>query len=299
MVEPYPPRRLPPSFVSIAIATAIALSGYLLFIVRYRNSVRRVEQATHEHRQAVASMPVLVAHEVRQAVESGAVLVGADEQTIDRLASLETQVAELKLGLQRAELSASTARREAELLRLGAGGQVAPAPAPAPAAAVTAVGVEQPEVGSGGAAGLPAFVGGVPPDAVVTDRRAGLRFTLVRARITGRGVELDLTVTKESGGDGFVRLSAPNDTTSCEGRIVTVDGVEYDKGSVGTPTDRTLGRRTSAKLIEGVPMRFVVLYHGKFDRAMVCRRIEIDAYNTSDSHDRFLVKFENIPVLVE
>lgn len=278
MVEPHAPRSLPHDFSLIAIATLIALSGYVIFAMRFGDPLRKAGQAVAESRQIESRVTNLVKREIAQQVQELAPAAVPDEAMIQRVAALEKQIGALQSSMQSIKTSGTFVPSRESVV-------------PQVAASTT------PSVGSAPVASVPPTA---PPallgEAVVTDRKGDLLFTLERTRIIDRGVEVHVSVTKEAGGDGAVTFWPPGRSASSKSRLVTTDGLEYDKGRVGLAADKSPGSKASAGLIEGVPMRFVVLFLGKFDGEFVCRRIELDVSLTDDFARRFGVRFENIAV---
>lgn len=291
-MNPQPPVSLPRQSLPILIATLIACSGYLLFAARFGDPAREASDAATRMASVERSIPATVDKTVEReldsvkndidkaiAVDQRIDLVAGDMTT--RLTRLETQIGEFAARTERAEALAAQALQATATAS-------APATIPGqPRGAATPLMTQPP---SQAGTSLAAVAATEPITNSKVDRKAGLRMEILSARVD-RGIRLEVSVTKEGGGDGYVALASP----PAGARIVTADGVEFRSGSAGRVGSRsmTVGL-AKLRLVENVPMRFILKFDGSVNGATLCRRLEIPAFTDADHNNRVTFAFSDI-----
>lgn len=315
----FSPRALS-SYGPILVAALIAGSVYLLVAVRFGQPLREAKDATAKINDMHERLPSYVERAVTLKVGPG---ISPDE-----IAKLRHTVAELGLTvdgfrgtLERTRATANTAYREVEEVKRSAAASraqpagapaatvmatpapeftmgpsedipgvaiataTAPAPAPAPAAAPAAA-----------ASPAPVALPPAPPKALAVAKDGPMQMELLGHRITSNGIVLDLRLTRISGGDARVTVTNPN--ISYGVKIVTSDGYEFGRGGVVPPSATTVSYSSvHIDLIEGTPIRVTYLFEGKFDRPVLCSRIELRAWQSGGINYAF--RFSDILVSPE
>jgi hypothetical protein len=282
--------RLGQKSFTVLIAVLMASAAYLIMAARFGDPLRQARETAADARNLQATLPTAVERAVEKRIGDLTKAEELERSTLAAVAKLEAQLAGLQQSVARAESAAVQARRDAELARLAAATgtpiqgvtqQAFASPAPEYQAPVT--------VQTGTAPS--AVVASKPADDAPTSlsaRDGPFRIDLIRQSVTSEGVLIEFLLTKERGGDAAVELVGPSRNAGV--RILTSDGIESNSGSAIAPNGNSSLARIGVSLAEGVPSRCSVLFRGKFDDAVLCRRVEL-AVGYTENRNRAVAKF--------
>lgn len=292
-------QRFPSVVLPIIFATLVACSGYLFFTLRFGQPLREAQQATMRVQEIERAVDDKVASAIKAQLQS---VTDAKATIAEAVSIADKTKAELSGKILVLEAQVAELKRQVALARMGGGlgggtavvvgGSVPASDSPPP----QVLGTNEPTFQNPTPGAAPSSAS--PNEPVTSDIKDGLVFTLHASRISSRGIELDVSVMPSEGGEGYVRINAPGRSITSKARIVTADGRIIEKGSVG-PIDGKQGATVDADLIEGVPTRFRVIFSGKFDDLVLCKRIEIEAFARKKDKAAVYATFENILVVPE
>lgn len=291
----------PTSFASYGpylVAAMIAGVVYLLVAVRFGQPLRDAKEAIAEANDVHERLPTYVERAVKKQVGPG---INPDEieKLRGRVAELQVEVDKLRRSAERAESTAAIARREVDDAKRAMAALPAQA-ANAPGSGVMASPASEFQLGPSTAAAPasasrpPATELPAPPQAVAVSKDGPMQMELIGHRITSRGIILNVLVTRTSGGDSAMHFSGPNTITGV--KVVTSDGYELARGSV-VPPSSTYGRPDAdVGVLENTPIRLSYIFEGKFERPVLCSKIELRA---RDRSARYAFRFSDVLVSPE
>jgi hypothetical protein len=303
MYDNAPPSRLPQNMLSIFVATVVACSGYFVFAARFGDPARRAEKAVREFDKFEARLPAMLdtALRAREAQQDGSAS-DISRSVSQTLGELEQQVTVALEKASEAQATAESVRAENEALRAALAalqGQGALPVFPAiNSAEPTTAPIDRPQAVDPGQAERPVIiqpapVAPVPEGPVLSDRRSGVLLELLSAKVIDSGVKLTFTVTKETPGEGFIRVIAPR-SNSNKSRILLDNGVTLTGGGVSLAGGSANGRSEDARLPSGIPVQFDMVVPTDLDAPLLCRLIEIDAALKAQWSDRVVFTLRDV-----
>lgn len=282
--------RLGQKSFTVLMAVLMASAAYLIMAARFGDPLRQAREAAADAKNLQATLPNAVERAVASRVGDLNKAQELEHATRASVVKLEAEIAGLQQSVARAEAAAVQARRDAELARLAAATGTPIQGATQQAFASPATEYQGPAPVAGGVA-VPAVVASTPADEapkILSARDGPFRIDLIKQRVTSEGVLIEFLLTKERDGDASVEIVGPSRNAGV--RIITSDGIESNSGSAIAPNGNSSLARIGVSLAEGVPSRCSVLFRGKFDDAVLCRRVEL-AVGYTENRNRATAKF--------
>lgn len=282
--------RLGQKSFTVLMAVLMASAAYLIMAARFGDPLRQAREAAADARNLQATLPNAVDQAVEKRIGDLTKAEELERTTLAAVAKLEAQLAGLQHSVTRAESAAVQARRDAELARLAAATGTPIQGATQQAFASPAPEYQGPASTPGNVA-VPAVVASTPADdapKILSARDGAFRIDLVSQRVTSDGIVIEFLLTKERGGDAAVEIVGPSRNAGV--RILTSDGIESNSGRAIAPNGNSSLSGVGVSLAEGVPSRCSVLFRGKFDDAVLCRRVELTVRYT-ENRNRAVAKF--------
>jgi len=130
-------------------------------------------------------------------------------------------------------------------------------------------------------------------ETMLVQRSGDYKLEILGLRSNRHDVIVDLAVTRERGGDGYVEVLAPR--SGARGtRIVTADGRELGRGGVGLYNKNRGTTSRDADVVEGVPMRFTIAFDYRGERPKRCARLQILAYSKRERQGKMMFRFDDV-----
>tara|TARA_R110000744_G_scaffold355384_1_gene461902 strand:- start:5143 stop:6036 length:894 start_codon:yes stop_codon:yes gene_type:complete len=289
------PRKLPTNFIAIACSVLIACGGYMLFSVRYGKPVREANKTATKMSNMERELPGMIQDSVSDAYEKttagvsgelGAMLAESEasrESLSRRVVQLEQEIASMRVALQ--QLAAGS---PAQVRGAGTSPQQSP----------SSMGTNDSSVPSNASGTAIQQPGTVPTvninQPLATVEKGELRIDVLSARVAGKQVLIEITVTKLTAGDGYFAITS---SIKDKHRLVTADGDVIDNLYVGSSPGKLGGGARSVDLISGAPMRYYLAYKGSSPAApFLARRIEFTAYEDRGRDIPLQFQFDNVAV---
>ncbi|MEM1166911.1 MAG: hypothetical protein AAGI30_11550 [Planctomycetota bacterium] len=135
----------------------------------------------------------------------------------------------------------------------------------------------------------------VPPAPLLVSTQAGYTLEILRHTIVSEGIEFELMITKNTAGEGRVRVVLPYERS--QNQIITADGRRIKQGGFTGLVGEDLGRTNmSFRISSGLPMRYVYVFRANEDSSLLCRRIQFEI--ELDDRDTVFV-FEDVLISPE